>query len=381
VNLGTSIDIVREIRYSVTERISETLTFFQKGISVDARKRRPSLVDIAQHANVSPATVSRVLNNTAPVRESVRARVLNSLTALGYQPPTARATWSVLRDTIALIIPDILNPYFPEIVRGVQDEAGLDGFLPLLLDTAEDPQREQQFIRMLASQPVNGVIVCGSRLPVDDLIAIRTRHTVPMVLLNRSIHHPEISCVIADTGTATYRATHHLLDLNHQRIAYLPGPAASEASQARQRGVETALKEAGLTLREEWCPASFPNVNGGFQAMSALLALPPDKRPTAVIAYNDVMALGVLHAIRAHHLRVPEDISVIGMDDIAMAAHANPPLTTIAQPKYRMGRLAMQILRRMIQGHPPPEDGYTLVESSLIIRESTAPAPNNGNHS
>ena len=382
VNSGASIDKLREIVYIDTERFSEILNIFQKGISVDAKKRRPNLVDIARHANVSPATVSRVLNDTAPVRDPVRTRVLNSLTALGYEPPTARSTSSALRDTVALIIPDILNPYFPEIVRGVQDEAGLDGFLPLLLDTAEDPQRERQFVRMLSSsQPVSGVIVCGSRLPVDDLISIRSRHTVPMVLLNRSIHHSEVSCVIADTGTATYRATHHLLDLNHKRIAYLPGPTISEASQVRRRGIESALKEAGLSLPEEYCPITFPSVDGGFQAMSALLTLPSDKRPTAVIAYNDVMALGVLHAIRAHHLRVPEDISVIGMDDIAIASHANPPLTTVAQPKYRMGRLAMQILRRMIEGHPPPEDGYTLVESSLIIRESTAPAPNNGNHS
>ncbi len=366
--------------YIAIETISEILDLFQKGISVDAKKRRPSLADIARHANVSPATVSRVLNNTAPVRESVRTRVLNSLTALGYVPPSARSTSSVLRNTIALVIPDILNPYFPEVVRGVQDEAGLNGFLPLLLDSAEDPQRERQFVRMLASQPVSGVIMCGSRLPVDDLISIRTRHAVPMVLLNRSIHHPEISCVLADTENATYRATHHLLNLNHKRIAYLPGPVTSEASQARRCGVQTALKEAGLILRDEWCPVSFPNTNGGFQAMSALLTLPPDERPTAVIVYNDIMALGVLHAIRAYHLRVPEDISVIGMDDIAIAAHTNPPLTTIAQPKYNMGRLAMQILRRMIEGNPPPEDGYTLVESSLIIRESTAPAPSNGNN-
>jgi len=118
-------------------------------------------------------------------------------------------------------------------------------------------------------------------------------------------------------------------------------------------------------------------MDGGFQTMSALLALPIDERPTAVIAYNDLMALGVLHAIRAHHLRVPEDISVIGTDDIAIAAHANPPLTTISQPKYRMGRMAVQVLQRMIQGRPPPEEGYTLMETALVVRESTAPA-NNG---
>ncbi len=109
--------------------------------------------------------------------------------------------------------------------------------------------------------------------------------------------------------------------------------------------------------------------------MSSLLAQAPVDRPTAVIVYNDIMAFGVLHAVRAHRLRVPEDISVIGFDDIAMAAHADPPLTTMAQPKYRMGRLAMQLLRRMIQGQPPPTEGYTLMESPLTVRESTGPAP------
>jgi LacI family transcriptional regulator len=107
--------------------------------------------------------------------------------------------------------------------------------------------------------------------------------------------------------------------------------------------------------------------------MSAVLALSLDNRPTAVMVYNDLMALGALHAIRAHHLRVPEDISVIGIDDISMAAHANPPLTTLSPPKYRMGRMAMQMLRRMIEGHPPPEEGYTLMECPLVVRESTTP--------
>ncbi len=147
----------------------------------------------------------------------------------------------------------------------------------------------------------------------------------------------------------------------------------------RRRGVEMALAEAGLELRSEWVLPSYPDVNGGFQVMSALLALPPTQRPTAVITYNDLMALGALHAIRSHHLRVPEDISVIGIDNIHMAAHANPPLTTLAPPKHRMGRMAMQLLRRMMAGEEPPESGYTLVECPLIVRESTGPAPGSNN--
>jgi LacI family transcriptional regulator len=344
-----------------------------EGTGVNVRRRRPNLSDVARDAGVSPSTVSRVLNASAPVAESVRARVFASLTALGYQPPSGRPNASALQSAVVLLIPDILNPFFADIARGVQDEAG--DSVTVLLDTTEDPQREEQLLRTLARQPIGGVIACGPRLPTEQLMAVRSRYRVPMVVLNRSIRHPEIPCVIVDFENAAYRAARHLLDLNHTRIAFIAGPTTSEASQARRRGVEAALAEAGLALPPERSVGSVPNVNGGFLAMSSLLALPPADRPTAGIVYNDIMALGALHAARVQRQRVPEDISVIGFDDIAMAAHANPPLTTIAQPKYRMGRLAMQLLRRMIQGQPSPGEGYTLMESPLIVRESTGPAP------
>ena len=225
---------------------------------------------------------------------------------------------------------------------------------------------------MLAGQAIAGLIVFGSRLEADELGVLLARHSAPAIVLNRSIRQPNLKCIVADFESAIYRVTRHLLDLKHTRIGYLAGPSESEASRARRCGVELALVEAGLRLRPEWCVASFPNVDGGFQAMSALLAQPPGERPTAVIAYNDIMALGALHAIRAHRLRAPEDISVVGFDDIAMAAHANPPLTTVAQPKHRMGRLAIQMLRQMLNGQPLPSEGYVLVESPLIVRESTA---------
>lgn len=335
---------------------------------------RPKLLDVARHAHVSPATVSRVLHNNAPVRDNVRARVLASMSALGYQ--TTQSSLPLFRNVVALLIPDILNPFFTEIVRGVQDEAGASGLMPILLESVEDPRRELQLLQILAGQSIGGIILCGPRLASDELIAIRNRYDLAMIVINRAIRDSKFPCLLIDWENATYRATKHLIDLNHKRIAFLSGPSKSEQSFARRRGVEKALGDAGLILRPELCPASFPNVDGGFQAMSALLALTVSERPTAVIAYNDIMAFGVLHAIRAHHLRVPEDVSVIGIDDIAMAAHANPPLTTIAQPKYRMGRLAMQMLQRMIQGQPLPGEGYTLMESPLIVRESTALAPN-----
>jgi|WetSurMetagenome_2_1015567.scaffolds.fasta_scaffold49274_2 LacI family transcriptional regulator len=340
------------------------------------KQAHPSLAEVARQAGVSSSTVSRVLNNTAPVSEDVRRQVLLASAELGYRHVPHRSVKTPPTSSIALLIPDILNPFFAEIVRGVQDESA-DEYMPLLMDTAEDLQREKQYFRLLSTQSVCGVIVGGSRIAAEELAAAISHQQIPMVVLNRPVRHPHVACLMVDFEVATYRATCHLLSLNHTRIAYLAGPSQSEASQARRRGVERALSEANLHFPPELCPVSFPGVDGGFQAMSALLALPAAERPTAVVAYNDLMALGALHAIRVHRLRVPEDISVIGIDDISMAAHTNPPLTTIAQPKYRMGRVAMRILRQMMQGQPPPEDGYTLMESPLIVRESTGPAPSN----
>lgn len=345
---------------------------------VQAGNRRPTLSDVARHASVSPSTVSRVINHSAPVRAEVQARVLASLHTLGYEPPLTRPNAPALQGAVVLIIPDLLNPFFADVARGVQDEAAADDAMVVLIDTTEDPQREERLLRALVRQSVGGIIAGGTRLQSEQFVAIRDRHRVPMVLLNRSIRHPEIPCVIADSGGASYHATRHLLSLNHTRIAFIAGPSAAEPTAVRRHGIETALAEAGLALPPEWSVSSLPNVNGGFLAMSSLMALQPDRRPTAVIVYNDIMALGALHAARAQRLRVPDDVSVIGFDDIAMAAHANPPLTTIAQPKYRMGRVAMQLLRSLMQGNASPGEGYTLMESPLIVRESTGPAPPDG---
>ena len=331
---------------------------------------RPSVLDVAEHAGVSPATVSRVLNNTTNVRESVRVRVLESVAAVGYKVSTTRRA-AVTQKTVALLITDILNPFFPEIVRGVQDEARLDNIALLLCDSAEDPQWEQKILATLANQAVDGVIVCASRLATQDLIAFHDRYHTPMVVVNRRIGHPEIPCIVVDFASAAYTIGRHLINLGHTRIAYLTGPSATEASQVRRQGLEQALQEASLTLDPELCLSGFPNVEGGFQATSVLLSMPLAERPTAIMAYNDIIAIGALQAIRAHNLRVPEDISVVGFDDIAMAAHTNPSLTTIDQPKNHLGKLAMRMLRQMMQGEVMQGKGYTLVESPLVVREST----------
>jgi DNA-binding LacI/PurR family transcriptional regulator len=337
-------------------------------------KKRPTLADVARHAKVSTATASRVLHNTGPVSQDLRQRIETSVAVLGYTPRLASKHPD--EGTIALLVGDLLNPYFPEIVRGVQEEVDNCGLILTLYNLTDHPQRQRQLLHKLSKPAVEGVILTGSS-PFPELLEWQQRHKIPLVLLNRRVSQPGVHCIMVDFENAMYRATQHLLSLNHTRIGHLASPSTGEIAQARRRGIEAALKEAGLTLRPEWCPIVPPGteVEGGFQAIRALLDLPVGERPTAVIAFNDVIALGALHAVCAYGLHVPQDISIVGVDDIAIAAHAHPPLTTIGQPKYRMGKLAVQTLRRMIEGRISSSNNCTLLESPLIVRESTGPAP------
>ncbi len=339
------------------------------------KSTHPTQQDVAAYAGVSLATVSRVVHNNGPVSEELRKQVNNAITAVGFKKgifhPVNKDKDSEQK-LIALIISDILNPFFPELVRGVEDEARPSGYGLLLFNTSEDPQMELKLVEQLIAWQVSGVIFCSSRVDAKNLISLCDSTQIPIVVVNRRVNHPKISSILIDFKDAAYRAAQHLLSLNHSRIAYLGGLASSETSQQRCSGVEQALAEVGLSLRQDWCLNNFPNIEGGFQGMSSLLSKSGDNQPTAVITYNDLIAIGALNAIRAFQLRIPEDISVVGFDGINITAHTNPPLTTINQPKYQMGQLAMRILQMVMQGENMPGGGYTLMESPLIIRGSTA---------
>ena len=339
------------------------------------KTRKPAtLADVARHARVSTATASRVLHNTGPVSQDLRKKIEASVSVLSYTPH--RTSKSRSQGTIALLVEDLLNPYFPEIIRGVQEEANNYGTILTLYNLTDHPQHPQQLLQKLGKQSIEGIIVTGST-PFPELLEWRERHQVPMVVINRQVAQSGVHCIKVDSENALYRATQHLLSLNHTRIGHLASPVTGEIEQSRQRGIELALQEVGLTLRPEWCPIVSPGaeVEGGYQAMRVLLDLPVDDRPTAVLAFNDIIAVGALHAVRAAGLRVPQDISIIGMDDISIAAHVYPPLTTIGQPKYRMGKLAVQMLHQMREGKMPIGNNCTLLESPLIVRESSGPAP------
>jgi DNA-binding LacI/PurR family transcriptional regulator len=337
------------------------------------------LIDVARKAGVSPATVSRVLNHSGPVTAATRERVQAAMNALGYVPAASPIPPEPAYRTLAVFITDILNPIFAEFLRGIEDEIATQPIALQLHNVPENAPQEKRPLSVLArhkagQHKVDGVIAMASHIEESELIAIHEQHALPLVVINRRVNHPAIPSIVVDFEDAAYRSAQHLIGLRHRRIGFLAGFASAPTSQARKRGIERALAEVGHTLPAHWHVNCIPSIEGGFQAMSSLLALP--ERPSAVITYNDLLAFGALHALRSHGLSAPEDMSVVGCDGIALAAHSNPPLTTIDQPKYKMGRLAMQTLDKLMEGSADSaasvRGGYTLMESPLITRGSTA---------
>jgi DNA-binding LacI/PurR family transcriptional regulator len=330
----------------------------------------PKISDVARIAGVSTATVSRVIHGNGFVSEETRKRVEQAVEQLGYQ---ARRTpkQPASEKIVLLLTGDIVNPFFAEVIRGAQDEVIFQKCVMNIMQLSTD---HAKIVRAASQISACGVILTGS-YPFPELLTWREETQTPLVVINYRIHQAGISCIMVDTSEAFARATHHLINLGHTRIGYVDASGGSELALARLNGYKAALAEVPIPFRQELYTAiaADTHVYGGFQAASNLLMLSPEERPTAILGFNDLFALGIMHAVRAHGLRVPDDISVIGCDDIPMAAYSFPPLTTISLPKYRIGKLAVSTIKQMCQDSPDSLGTYILMESPLIIRESTAP--------
>ncbi len=341
------------------------------------QKQSPTkMSEIADLAGVSIATVSRVLHNTNTVSEEARKQVEDAIRALGYQirrRPKQSIQKAAMEKIVLLFTTDIVNPFFAEVIRGTQEEIELQDQPHYALSIMHLSNGFERLIQAARQMSALGIILTGA-YPFPELIKFREESKIPLIVINYRITGPRISCIIVDFKDAYFRATRHLIDLGHRRIGFIDDTGHSEIGIARLEGYQNALAEAGIPYRQELYTsiAADTRINGGFQATSNLLALPLDERPTAILAFNDLFALGVMHSVRAHGLRVPEDVSVIGCDDVPMAAYSYPPLTTISQPKYRIGKLAVSTLLKMQQDPPEKMGSFTLMESPLIIRESTA---------
>lgn len=334
-------------------------------------KDKPTIEDVAKACSVSISTVSRVINQSSPVSDQLTLRVKKAIKDLGFMP----RQWKELSSApkiILMTIPDIQSTYYAEIVNGAQEEAERQGFALLILDVSENTEYQEEHLNLLEKLGISGIIIAGTKLSAEYLSALRDRCRIPIVL-SRSKEIPGFPCLVPDYSTSTYRATQYLMSLGHKRFAYISGPPDWVSSKIRQESIERALNEAGLILPPERVRWGYANVEESVHATTSLLQLPERERPTAIIAFDDTVAMGALRMIHTMGLRVPQDISIMGYNDIPLSAYAIPSLTTIAQPTYRIGQMAVKKLIECMSFEKQPSDAPIRLECPLILRESTGP--------
>jgi LacI family transcriptional regulator len=331
----------------------------------------PNMKQIARLANVSLGTVSNVLNASARVRDPLRNRVLEAVAALDYQPSQlARALRRDKTDMIGMIIPDITNPFFPAVVRGAEDVASSSGYRLVLCNTDNDHTKELSHLNALRTYLPAGLIVIPSTF--SDLTAQADSYRkagTAVVCVDRLPRHWNGDSVTVDNEGGAYRATRLLLDMQHKHIAVITGPLHLTNAKERLGGFRRALRNAKISISPDYIQeASFDKQSGYSKALLLLGMLP---RPTAFFAGNDMIALGVLLAIRERGLRCPEDVSLVGFDNLDFAETTSPPLSSVHQPGYQLGATAARILLDRVSGDTGPAKNCRL-QTELKIRGSVA---------
>ena len=330
--------------------------------------------DVAKLAQVSPSTVSYVVNNgPRPVSAETRERVLRAIKELGYHPnAVARNLRRQQTNSIGLIIPDIVNSYFADLAKGVEDTVFERDYTVAFCHTAYNLERELRYVDHLFSERTAGAIWVPATGDPSPAFRIR-EYQIPLVVLDRNIRGLEAPSVVGDNFTGGYIATKHLISLGHRRIACIARPVKLSHSQERVKGYKAALNEYGLPIDEELIAPGGYRFENGSQAIDYLLDL--ENPPTAAFAYNDIMAIGALRRLQERGFQVPADFSVVGFDDIPESPFTCPALTTIQQPKLEMGRKAAAFLLDLIDGIKLENTVQAKFEVNLIVRETTGPAP------
>jgi DNA-binding LacI/PurR family transcriptional regulator len=322
----------------------------------------PSIRDVARSANVSLATVSRAFAAPGLVRAETLQRVLTVAEELHYRPSrAARSLTTGKTGNIGVVVPDLGNPFFSAILKGGQARAREADHAVFLADSEENPRLELELVRAMARQ-VDGVIICSSRLSEEQLQQLRNDTT--LVLLNRRVRG--VSAVLLDSAGGMRQAIEHLVALGHQRIGFLGGPTGSWSNRERRRGLRTEARGRSLDVIE-FGPFA-PHFEAGQHAADLAVAA----EVTAVVAFNDLLALGVLSRLAGRGIGVPDEISVVGFDDIPMAGMATPHLTTVALPLEQSGRVAIELLLEQL-AHPGSGTHEQGLPAQLIVRASTAP--------
>jgi LacI family transcriptional regulator, repressor for deo operon, udp, cdd, tsx, nupC, and nupG len=334
-----------------------------------------SVKEVARVAGVSTATVSRFFNTPDQLREDTRERVRKALAETGYSMNSlARNFRRGKTNLIVVVIPSIGVPYFGDVMRGIENVAREKGYSTLIKDTQFNTTSFDQVSNMFFSRQSDGIILLGSISPYNEALSqvTSTEKHPPIVVSceNVSEELKDFPSVRIDNTSAAKSATNHLISLGHKHIAFISGSLSSAVSGERERGYRQAMEEAVLPTEEDWINGGNLTIEDGRRIARRLLNHP--QYPSAILCANDEMALGAIHEIKLAGLRVPEDISVMGFDDIRYSEVSDPPLTTIAQPGEEIGEKTMYRLCRAIDGLPL-ESEPEIVPHKLIIRRSTCP--------
>src|SRR5712672_1505284 len=332
---------------------------------------RMDIRTIARAANVSIATVSRTINHIPTVNPEIAKRVWEVIDQLDYFPNTqARALVSGRSKIFGLIVSEITNPFFPELIQGFEDIAVEHGYEILVSSTNHDHKRMSHCIRRMLERKVEGVAIMtfGIEEPLLDQLAKRN---VPLVFIDIGPKRPGISLLKVDYHHGIRQGVQHLAALGHRNISFISGPKRLHSAQSRLDAFTKSLGECGIPLEPEWVIEGDHTLEGGIQAMEKLLA--GKRLPTAVMCSNDMTAIGVLHKVYRAQLRVPDNLSVIGFDDIHMARVTIPPLTSIQMSRLELARAAVTALRAHVESSVPHRE-YK-IDTHLVVRESTGYPP------
>ncbi len=333
-----------------------------------------TIYDIAEKAGVSIATVSRVINNSPGVKEETRERVMAVIKQANYSPNAmAAALTSKKTYTVGLLIPDIANPFFAELARGIEDRANFYGYNVIICNTDNKPHKEKAYLRLLMQKRTDGIVFAAAEAGSAAITQL-TRRGFPVVLLARELEGADLETVLVDNVEGGYLATKHLLELGHRQIAIVTETTTIKASQDRYYGYLKALEEEGIHPLEEYRIFNVGGIEAAQEASRKLLELP--NPPTAVVAFNDLVAIGLMEGAKKAGLKIPRDLSVVGFDDTIIATITDPPLTTMAQPIYQMGSCAIDRLVGLIKGESRGSKRMVL-ETRLVVRRSTC-APRRG---
>ncbi|MEX0928139.1 MAG: LacI family DNA-binding transcriptional regulator [Balneolales bacterium] len=329
-----------------------------------------TLQEVAKKAGVSITTVSRVLNNSSKVNEDTRTRVQGAVNKLGYQPSRVAQRMRYQQGhskLLGLIIPDIQNPYYSSIVRGVEDVAYKRNYALILCNSDEEAAKEKFYLEVLRSESVDGVIFP----PIHEhgrMIGELVKNGLPVVCVDRRLANLTVDTVVVNNHKGAYNATSELINLGHRRIGFISSMPHFSSFKERRQGYEDALTSHGIPVNEDYIRLGDQRKpESGRVFAHELLGL--DKKPTAFFVSNNLMTLGAIEAIHQKDLKIPDDVSIIGFDDMPWAKSINPPLSVVRQPGYEMGRRAAEMFFQRIE-EPDREPVLVMLEPTLVLRDS-----------